>query len=811
MLTLRFHYVCVVALFAAGLLIHCGKQTECSFASDCEGGGVCVDGQCKTNTVAQCKKDSDCGALQCSKGFCIPKTPTTETSQDEPNADGGTSDALHPEKDNPGTTPIGSVCSSTKECVPGSVCKVSISGGKPKTLCATSVGKDVGEKCGVSTDCSTGLCLKGVCSSLCLAHQHCAKDQHCVSVPYINQTKVRACLRGKRSTCSSHLDCPVGQRCQASYDQNSNRATTQCRTPKGNDTKPLGATCVPNDFPGVCASHVCDVVTKKCLDVCQPGIPCKTKGFSCQPYAFFGGSIFVCSAPPKTCTKPSDCPDGTSCSLIQKEKERVLFQCVRHHAKQPKKLGEKCNASPTANNQCQTGLCYSEQGNNVGVCVSSCASDEDCKGFKDTPVCGKLTLTKGRFAAACVAKETLCVQDANCPASEPICTLSLFSGKPLFRCQKAGSGTLKKGERCDEKSGYANPCINRFCVRGLNACAVHCSQNEHCSPGQVCRDVFVKNDRHKACVDPVGDRCSDRFGCTHPLTCTAREDNRGGASSVVGVCLNEGGRLYGQECTPPADKGLSRECKTRICHPKAKVCTSVCNTSTDCKVGQCVDMKMRFDNKDVVVKVCDESCIKDKNCPTGQRCSVVSKSQNQMRFVCLPEVAGKKKEGESCDPLLPLDSECASGLCEPISKTCTSHCTADADCSSSQSCTMTYAVVQLPNKSIVRRFVQACVPKAGACISDAQCYNGDVCQVTTRNARSIKRCNRRLPTQKLAGAVCDPTQTAPGGCISGMCDPTQKVCVLHCQTDDDCKSAQGTKCKDVQIASTTFKACLKAK
>lgn len=807
-------------LFVGMLFLwHCGPEKECAFSSDCNSGFICLDGKCKEEARFTCKSDSDCEATQrCLQGLCQLRPTVTDagesTSPDQsgletkpetsvPKEETGKEPVVEKTLEPDGAPPPNITCVSDKECRPNGVCRVQVKNNEIVRKCGTLDGKVLGEACTTGTDCSSGLCHNKICIAVCLAHRHCPLTHYCGDVNFVDKTKTRGCIKGGRNGCAGDLDCQGGAVCQADFDTSANRVITTCRKPVKEDKESIGTTCTPGDFPGVCASHVCDPVVKKCLEICQPGIPCQTSGYECQPYPFLQGTLSICYPKPKSCQKPADCAAGTTCSAVPVEGGKAVVTCLRDRAAQPKQVGDACDPKKRDAGECSTGLCLpSAIGAGDGICTATCEQDSDCSGTPNTPVCGKVSLRNGALVSACIKKNAPCSSDAMCPSSEPFCTFGLSEGKPVIRCEKAGSRTKKVGEACNSSLGVGNACQNRLCVRGLNVCAAYCQDDAECGKDQQCRQIYVgEYTKIRACVPSTETICQHAKACIYPEACKADIDTTSGTDRIIGKCRGGFGGGFEAFCSTSAPGQPSNDCKTAICNEEVRACTELCRTDADCPLGRCRERTFRG----YKIKACDIGCLVAKDCGPNQRCSAVY-FQNRLSFRCREEDKTKKALGESCDPSKVLDEQCASGFCGYYTRTCTAPCKADSDCGSNQACANTFVRVTLgrlePSKG--------CVPKTGSCENNGDCANNVRCYLRTQGSNVLKDCAPSLPGLKNDGEACDPAKSVPGDCQSGACEPVAKMCTRICKEDADCNGFNTLiKCKAISFGGVSHRVCSK--
>jgi hypothetical protein len=574
--------------------------------------------------------------------------------------------------------------------------------------------------------------------------------------------------------------------------------STACRVPKAAE-KTKGQPCTPGSYPGDCASHLCDPVTKTCLQTCQPGLlDCRIGTEVCNtfplPVTGAQGPAMACTKPDPACTKGSDCTNSTVCSA-KVDQQNVTFTCSRINNTQTKKVGDACNANIKFPGECQTHLCHPV----LKVCVNTCTQDSDCTDAS-RPKCGKILLSGGQLANACIPSQSPCDYDGTCPASEPICALEIVNNALVKRCSTGGPGTKKTGESCDPSKKIPGDCANRFCEEGTLKCVATCNEDAHCPQGLKCISTPVEGNRSaKACIRPAGSTCEYERDCSKPTICQAVRETTG----IVGKCLTPLGLDNGLKCTPKelssGNYGFVTGCKSQICHPDSKRCTTICRTNADCPVGHCETMML----EGFPTKVCNAACEISSDCHTGEICGPVAVPGNNIERLCRTPDAQLKPLGAACDPSKILYAECQSGFCSPVTSKCTTFCKQDTDCGTGEICDTSF--VRVTAGATVT--VQACVPSTGGCTHNSQCFNDYYCAPGNRNGSAILLCLKRSQSALATGGACNPAAPYPQDCVSRLCDPQSKQCTEPCRSDADCTQTPRTKCGTISILGASFPAC----
>lgn len=686
------------------------------------------------------------------------------------------------------------LCDSSQDCASNEICNVSLISLQPVKQCTTPIGSQNGATCTIASDCQSGLCHNGACVALCSADRHCQASEYCGDVNLPPNAKSKGCITGNRTVCLGDADCGTGESCQVNFP--SSDPVKQCKAPKTNE-KDNGQSCDPAKFPPECKSHLCDSVTRKCIATCGLGLgDCKIGSEVCGSFPVLGKNVDACLPPPQSCQKLADCVKGTVCAAVISAGKATAL-CLRESAAQTKKVGDTCNPNLVYPGECQTRLCHPD----LKVCVSPCQQDSDCPSAR--PRCGKITLSGGVVASACVPSNAPCQHDGDCPASEPICSLGLKSGVLEKTCSAGGPGAATIGASCDPDKSIPGDCINRFCEIGTQTCVKACEVDAHCPQGLVCLETLIEGGRRtKGCVRAIGSTCTDRLDCARPSYCAAEQDTNG----VVGRCRIRAGVDFGTTCKPSVRPqggyNLVGNCRSNICHPSTSSCSALCQNTADCTVGNCKPIQLVGFN----TNVCDVSCKKTADCPTGQLCGAYIEPLGGYYPSCVATDTKLKKLGDSCDPDKGQFSECQTGVCSPTTRKCTQVCEQDSNCGTGEIC----AKSSVLSNNNLRVFADLCVPDTGGCKRDPECYNGFRCRALDRNGKLITQCQARGVGESIEGAACSPTGT--NLCWSQICEPKSNQCTIPCDTNADC-AQQGVRntCKAITVtvgtASRSVKVC----
>ncbi len=353
-----FNKVCGVACTVA-------NPTQCAATQDCQstgttGKGVCVAGSGKKAVGAACADSSECQSAACVAGSCRAKCVSTSGC---PSGQGCT---VQPEGYSacvPGTggkLPVGAQCTTTTDCVSGTSC-VKLNANDAQSWCrkpcaqtadctgtdvcaaqadgsqacipAAANKKNIGENCGASDSCASGLCVAGLNTQSCTQVCTVGDVTTCpCSFECLNTTAGGLCFAGKKIAC-----VPAGGACGATSECAGGTCTAgkcvggQPPDPVGGTTGEGGA-CTITSTPSNCAV-----------------------GLSCQRVAADGATGNCHAAGGKANYEP--CAADTDCAS--------LFCAPDITAGGATRCQTPCDPS---NNQCGTGMGCAAVNIQVGGC-----------------------------------------------------------------------------------------------------------------------------------------------------------------------------------------------------------------------------------------------------------------------------------------------------------------------------------------------------------------------------------------------------------------------------------------------------------
>ena len=399
-----------------------GDCVGCKGNEDCEGGRICVDGDCKCpsgsnfvndrNECVSCLDNNHCDKCQvCVGGKCVGKTcdqtcdPTTGECIECINSGHCSSreDGKNCCKDKQCVCCEGYVfnlalnkCVAKPECTTDTECpkcEICVNGKcQPRTCPEGTICID--DKCVPTCDCSNPICNRNsACtrynSTTCICvtcDGDCTDNSHCGDSCYCNNGKCtpnpcnKACSTG--ADCGPNCGCLNGKCVPCS---SGSCATNNCTQIDG--CKCIGTTCSGDPCTGPCENgsdcgENCGCSNGKCVscdklscDECAVTLGCKCTNGKCLPVPKCNGN----------CTSSADCPLGCTC---------VGGKCVSCSS-------FSCNDCANYEDcKCIDGKCEGEQGSKdcnqtftlekVDCIFKASQSKTDCCACPELTVSGKL-------------------------------------------------------------------------------------------------------------------------------------------------------------------------------------------------------------------------------------------------------------------------------------------------------------------------------------------------------------------------------------------------------------------------------------
>jgi hypothetical protein len=401
-----------------------------------------------------------------------------------------------------------------------------------------------GAPCTGSTQCTSELCVDGVC-----CESTCTGQCEACDVPGKLGwcSPVAGAPRGSRAACGGTgtgtecgAACDGAERTKCNYPAVDSKACSTTACTAGLETH--ASTCdgmgLCKDVAKSCGAYVCG--TTVCLTTCASSIDCAT-GFSCKdsacvPAAGLGEPCATSSActgglfcTDSVCCGTAACGAGESCSLGK-------GKCVKLN-------GVTCTLpSECGSAQCVDGVC----------CESSCGGQcqacdlADGKG-KCLPVLGAPRGTR----AACEATADVCAA-LQCDGTKDVTKCVAFVNSSTKSCSNARCDGEKFVSEafCNGAGACSTPsetsCVPFGCE--LTGCRTTCAGDDQCAKGFACREGVCR---------AIGTKCSDD------------------GAAVIGA------------------DGVSAPCTPYVC--RTGVCVARCESGADCSAdhicsaeGQCM-------------------------------------------------------------------------------------------------------------------------------------------------------------------------------------------------------------------------------
>ncbi len=387
----------------------------------------------------------------------------------------------------------------------------------------------------------------------------------------------------------------------------------------------------------------------KSLEICDLQGKCISKvpaAWTCPPtqYAAVDACDCGCGAPDPDCQYSflgiTGCKTGEACGASAK--------CV---ACQPDCAGKACGDDGCGgscggcqnSDQCSAGQCVDPCSPTPLLCKSNTCGDDGCGG-----VCGTCALGSECVLGACTPIVV--------PPAPDSCVGSCGSLAPSG-CSCA-IGCAKNGNCCDDYAAACKcqpSCAGKQC--GDDGCGGQCgtcsANAPFCGADQQCTGICIKQCVGKACGD---DGCGGQCGsCGSSATCSANSQCVPATWQCAALYFADGQACDcgcgapDPDCTDP--KALVFGCPTS---------STACSAAGLCAVTFCTD---------------------NSACGVGQWCTgIYAAGGGVFKGVCAVPEGAAKPPGAFCA----AGSECASGLCS--GGLCSIHCTADAECPSTERC-----------------------------------------------------------------------------------------------------------------------------
>jgi MYXO-CTERM domain-containing protein len=515
-----------------------------------------------------------------------------------------------------------------------------------------------GESCASAVECSSVLCVDGVC-----CNNACAGP-------------CEACTSAKKGGGQDGVCGPIG----AGQDPDSECAdegiascgkTGVC---DGSGTCQLyasGSTC----FGPVCAAGV---LTK---GTCTGSGTCVQSPTNCAPYVCATGT--TCGT---TCTTDADCELGAWCNAS-------TGTCQQDQAN-----GAACtSASQCTSGHCVDGVCCDSPCG--GVC-QACAAALKQSGAGDG-VCGFAAKGTDPHATCPDDGVASCQRDGSCDGAGACALYAAGTACGATSCL----GNVQSGFACDG-TGTCNPassvdCGTYLCV--TDKCASSCTSDGDCVDTAWCDSstCVAKGKNGETCQSGaacLSGACADGVCCDSECSgqCEACD-----VSGAEGTCVPVSGApkngrpscaaaTAGEPCSERACDGITREscagwvgatieCRDVGCSDGVAIKAAACDGMGACpaaKTQECEPYACGGDD-------CTTSCTSDADCAPGALCDT-STQQCARADLCADDQTVKHADGteSDCSPYL-----CKGGACR---KTCTSiaDCIVPYVCDSDSRCSL---------------------------------------------------------------------------------------------------------------------------
>jgi hypothetical protein len=423
---------------------------------------------------------------------------------------------------------------------------------------ASDVARGLGAICTSASTCESGFCVDGVCcATACTdACRSCAQPGQpgqCVAVTIGQKDPHGRCATDPVESCGLDGTCNGAGACRK-YT-----AGSVCQPGRCGDSgeRLLPAMC---DGNGTCAA---------------------ARSQSCAPYLCSAG---LCKT---TCSGPSDCAAGTSCSGGSCGKSPLGATCGN---------GTECNSG-----NCVDGVCC-----DVASCGGPCRA---CNVPGSTGSCQNFAANADPRTSACAAEAaSTCGRTGKCDGAGG--------------CQLWAMGTPCSNRSCANASetpaascngtGVCLPATPRSCGAYLCAgdtCATSCESDAACAATAHCRAGLCSAPlvagavcaRARECASGfcVDGRCCGSATCPSGMTCVGAE----------GACAST--KPPGMTCTTGSECG-SGFCTDGVCCDTA--CTDPCRRCDAAPVGVCQLITSGRDNNAI------PACTPPKRCTEGGVC-----------------------------------------------------------------------------------------------------------------------------------------------------------------------------------------------
>ena len=598
-----------------GLDVGDGGCTNLNASIVCRTGLCSAVGVCLPNQTSGCAVDSDCGSgtfcdltqyvcvSKLADGFSIPNDGLHDgICSDESAAAVCASGACNPITDTC-ARPNGTNCSSASTCV--------------YNVCGSN------EQCGIAegdascTPETQAVCQTGRCSltaGRCIVtEQGCAADVDCGETRYCDPAALR-CVTKRAAGAALPMDALHGGSCNASI------ANAVCQTRACNAVTKTCAAANGTSCAGAaeCRSNFCGNNERCGLAVGESGCSPDSGVNDCQ--SAFCAPSGVC-APPQGCDVDSDCQEGTYCNHAA----HVCAAKLESGEDLPSDgLHEPTCTAELAAAVCVGGVCNAATKTCASVAGAPCTAVEQCAAdiCDDNAMCGYASghgpcsagaqCQSGQCDSAtskCVASESGCTTDADCPAeahcdlSKYTCAADLADGVSLPSASPSGGRCTSAIGSAYCASGVCNPQTDRCAKAGGSECesdsecAFNSCSNGKCGSadgtGECTSENAVSACQSRRCQTDLGRCIAAVDGCGSDQDCGDDEYCNGKTLACVAK-MASGAKLpademHGTECTGEVAMAV---CMSRMCNAVVDKCAekdgSACETAADCGSNACL-------------------------------------------------------------------------------------------------------------------------------------------------------------------------------------------------------------------------------
>jgi hypothetical protein len=627
--------------------------------------------------------------------------------------------------------------------------------------CTSAVCDTADNVCGYANN--DGICIAAIAGVVCRTGA-CGSDNRCgypVGEGPCSAATLAVCRSG---TCSSNSKCEPSGGCNVDADcaagkwcnEGTHVCTAQLVNGSAMPTDPthsevtVDGTCNAGAGILVCASGKCDVKDNKCGFAnsdgpCTDGIPCRSA--VCDPDGFCGyksgdgpctalnGNLVcrdgACSKTALVCEPTGGCAVDADC-LVGDWCNETTFSCTPALPNGAAVPTDGKHMSPTLNGSCTTDAA-------LLVCQSTVCDtrDNDCGYANGDGPCTAADAGKLCRSQTCSTHAPLCMPAGGC-AVDADCAATEYCDTPSSMCVSK----LPNGQSVPKVTGHT-PALDGTCT--VDAATITCASGACDSKDSKCGYATGDGpcDATSAATVCRSGLCSADSTCTSDTGCNVDADCKSGnwCNENAHMCLP----TLANGTKVPVDAGHTQPTLDGTCTAAAG--TLVCQSAA-CDTG---DNACGYANGD---GPCDATsgpavcrsgicatagsnanlCVA---CLTDAQCSGVTPKCNTATNTCIQ--CGTSTDCPSDDP-----------VCNTTNGLCTTGCTLDTDCMSTQWC-------------------------------DAPSGSTGLCQDRIPNGDP-------LPSSPTEVTTCS-TDVAARVCVSGVCDVTTETCGgTACTTDSDCSA-----------------------